>query len=95
MSLSHQLKTNLFLYVIDLLKSNDIPYWLDTKSLLAVMGEKLGIPVSQYRDVRLSVSGEHFSKLLTLFLKLGQTFFRKKYFFFHLDSTIFKSRIST
>ncbi len=71
MSLSHQLKTNLFLYVIDLLKSNDIPFWLDTKSLLAVMGEKLSIPLSQYRDVRLSVSGEHFSKLLTLENKIG------------------------
>jgi len=71
MSLSHQLKTNLFLYVIDLLKSNDIPFWLDTKSLLAVMGEKLSIPLSQYRDVRLSVSGEHFSKLLTLKNKIG------------------------
>ena len=71
MSLSHQLKTNLFLYVIDLLKSNDIPFWLDTKSLLAVMGEKLGIPLSQYRNVRLSVPGEHFSKLLTLENKIG------------------------
>jgi hypothetical protein len=35
------------------------------------MGEKLGIPLSQYRDVRLSVSGEHFSKLLTLENKIG------------------------
>ena len=74
MSLSHQLKTNLFLYVIDLLKSNDIPFWLDTKSLLAVMGEKLGIPLSQYRNVRLSVPGEHFSKLLTLENKIGLVF---------------------
>jgi|TARA_B100001079_G_scaffold14357_1_gene11662 phosphorylcholine metabolism protein LicD len=71
MDITRQLKSNLFESTVKLLKNNNIPFWLDTKTLLAVMGEKLNFTFPQDRNVRLSIPGEHFSKLLTLESNLG------------------------
>ena len=71
MDISRQLNTNLFTFTVKLLKNNGIPFWLDTKSLLAVMREEPSTQFSQYKYVRLSIPGEHFSKLLNLENKIG------------------------
>ncbi len=71
MDITRQLNTNLFSSTVKLLKKNSIPFWLDTKTLLAVMGIKCDCTVLQDRNVRLSIPGEYFSKLLTLEKELG------------------------
>ena len=71
MDINRQLNTNLFTFTVKLLKNNGIPFWLDTKSLLAVMREEPSTQFSQYKYVRLSIPGEHFSKLLNLENKIG------------------------
>jgi len=71
MDITHQLNTHLFRSTVKLLYKNNIPFWLDTKSLLTVIGKMHGLSLSQDRNVRLSIPGEHFSKLLTLENELG------------------------
>ena len=71
MDITRQLKTNLFSTTVQLLKNNDIPFWLDTNTLLALMGKKMDLPFPQDRNVRLSIPGEYFSRLLALDKELG------------------------
>jgi len=71
MDITRQLKTNLFSTTVKLLKNNDIPFWLDTNTLLALMGKKMEISLPQDKNVRLSIPGEYFSRLLALEQKLG------------------------
>lgn len=71
MDITRQIKTNLFLTTVKLLRNNDIPFWLDTITLLAVMGKKMGQPLLQDKNVRLSIPGEYFSRLLALEKELG------------------------
>ena len=71
MDISSQLNTNLFSTTVKLLKNNDIPFWLDTKTLLVLMGKKMGLGLLEDKNVRLSIPGIHFSKLLTLEKELG------------------------
>ena len=71
MDITRQLKTNLFSTTVKLLKNNDIPFWLDTNTLLALMGKKMEISLPQGKNVRMSIPGEYFSRLLTLEQKLG------------------------
>ncbi len=71
MDITRQVKTNLFSTTVKLLKKNNIPFWLDTKTLLALMGKKMGLDLLDDRNVRLSIPGEYFSQLLTLEHELG------------------------
>ena len=71
MDITRQLKTNLFSITVKLLKNNDIPFWLDTNTLLALIGKKMELPLPQDRNVRLSIPGEYFSRLLALDKELG------------------------
>lgn len=71
MDITHQIKTNLFSSTVKLLKKNNIPFWLDNITLLALMGKKMGQPTLQDKNVRLSIPGEYFSRLLELEKELG------------------------
>ena len=71
MDILRQLKTNLFLTTVKLLKNNNIPFWLDTNTLLALMGKKMELSLLHYNNVRLSIPGEYFSQLLALLEQLG------------------------
>lgn len=71
MDITHQIKTNLFSNTVKLLKKNNIPFWLDNITLLALMGKKMGQPTLQDKNVRLSIPGEYFSRLLELEKELG------------------------
>ncbi len=71
MSISRQIKTNLFSTTVKLLKKNNIPFWLDTKTLLALMGKKMGLDLPADKNVRFGIPGEYFSQLLTLEHELG------------------------
>ena len=64
MDILRQLKTNLFSTTVKLLKSNNIPFWLDTNTLLALMGKKMELSLLNFKNVRLSIPGENFSQLL-------------------------------
>ena len=74
MNIDNQLNTHLFTSTVKLWKNNAIPFWLDTKSLLTVIGKKHGLSLSQDRNVSLSIPGEHFSNLLTLENELGLSY---------------------
>ncbi len=74
MNIDNQLNTHLFTSTVKLLKNNAIPFWLDTKSLLTVIGKKHGLSLFQDRNVSLSIPGEHFSNLLTLENELGLSY---------------------
>ena len=71
MNIIRQLKTNLFSTTIILLKNNNIPFWLDTNTLLTLVGKKMGLSLLHYKNVRLSIPGEYFSQLLALLEQLG------------------------
>ena len=71
MDILHQLKTNLFSTTVKLLKSNNIPFWLDTNTLLALMGKKMELSLLNFKNVRLSIPGEYFSQLLVVLKQLG------------------------
>ena len=71
MSISRQIKTNLFSTTVKLLKKNNIPFWLDTKTLLALMGKKMGLDLPADMNVCFGIPGEYFSQLLTLEHELG------------------------
>ena len=71
MNILHQLKTNIFATTIKLLNNNNIPFWLDDKTLLSIMGEKNKLSLLYDKNVRISIPGEHFSKLMTLEKGIG------------------------
>ena len=71
MDILHQLKTNLFSTTVKLLKSNNIPFWLDTNTLLALMGKKMELSLLNFKNVRLSIPGGYFSQLLVVLKQLG------------------------
>ena len=74
MDILRQLKTNLFSTTVKLLKSNNIPFWLDTNTLLALMGKKMELPLLNFKNVRLSIPGEYFSQLLVVLKQLGYAY---------------------
>ena len=74
MYILRQLKTNLFSTTVKLLKSNNIPFWLDTNTLLALMGKKMELPLLNFKNVRLSIPGEYFSQLLVVLKQLGYAY---------------------
>lgn len=71
MDITRQLKTNVFSTTVKLLRNNDIPFWLDTFTLLALMGKKMGKPLLQDRNIWLSIPGKYFYRLLALKKELG------------------------
>ena len=71
MDILHQLKTNLFSTTVKLLKSNNIPFWLDTNTLLALMGKKMELSLLNFKNVRLSIPGGYFYQLLVVLKQLG------------------------
>ena len=71
MDILRQLKTNLFSTTVKLLKNNNIPFWLDTNTLLALMGKKMELSLLNFKNVRLSIPGEYFSQLLIVLEQLG------------------------
>ena len=71
MDIIRQLKTNLFSTTVMLLKNNNIPFWLDTNTLLTLVGKKMELSLLHYKNVRLSIPGEYFSQLLALLEQLG------------------------
>ena len=71
MDILRQLKTNLFSTTVKLLKNNNIPFWLDTNTLLALMGKKMALSLLNFKNVRLSIPGEYFSQLLIVLEQLG------------------------
>lgn len=71
MNILHQLETNIFATTLKLLKNNNIPFWLDDKTLLSIMGEKNKLSLSHDKNVRISIPGEHFPKLMTLEKEIG------------------------
>ena len=71
MNIIHQLKTNIFTTTVRLLKNNSIPFWLDDKTLLSHIGKKIKLSLLQDKNVRISIPGKHFSRLMTLEKELG------------------------
>jgi len=71
MDFTRQLKSNLFSTTVKFLKNNDIPFWLDTNTLLVLVGKRMELSLLQDRNVRLSIPGESFSRLLNLEKKIG------------------------
>ena len=67
----HQLKTNIFSTTIKLLKNNNIPFWLDDKTLLSIIGKNNKLSLLEDKNVRLSIPGEYFSRLMTLEKGIG------------------------
>ena len=66
MDILRQLNSNLFVSTTNLLKENNIPFWVDTKALRSLMGKKIGIDLPTEKNIRISIPGEHFQKLLSL-----------------------------
>jgi len=71
MDITRQIKSNLFLTTVKLLSANDIPFWVDNITLLSLMGMKMGLPLLQEKNIRLSIPGKYFSRLLALKKELG------------------------
>ena len=71
MKIRNQFQTNLFFKTVELLSKNSIPFWIDTKSLLTLMGIKLGLPLPAGDDISISIYGEYFSRLLAIEKKIG------------------------
>ena len=71
MDIKRQINTNLFSATVKILEKNGIPFWLDTNSLLALMGKKMGLDLLADRNVRIGIPGEYFSQLLSLEQELG------------------------
>ena len=70
----NQFQTNLFFATVALLSKNSIPFWVDTKSLLSLMGIKLGLPLLDDENISISIYGEHFSKLKKVVTALGMNY---------------------
>ena len=71
MDIKRQINTNLFSATVKILEKNGIPFWMDTNSLLALMGKKMGLDLLADRNVRIGIPGEYFSQLLSLEQELG------------------------
>ncbi|SVC41607.1 uncharacterized protein METZ01_LOCUS294461, partial [marine metagenome] len=71
MKIKNQFQTNLFFKTVELLSKNSIPFWIDTKSLLSLMGIKLGLPFPDDENISISIYGKYFTRLLALEKKLG------------------------
>lgn len=71
MDILRQLNSNLFVSTTNLLKENNIPFWVDTKALRSLMGKKIGIDLPTEKNIRISIPGEHFQKLLSLEKEIG------------------------
>ena len=74
MNIIRQLKTNIFSVTAKLLKNSNIPFWLDTNTLLALMGKKMELSLLNFKNVRLSIPGEYFSQLLVVLKQLGYAY---------------------
>jgi hypothetical protein len=70
LKIKNQFQTNLFFKTVKLLSQNSIPFWIDTKSLLSLMGIKLGLPLSADNNISISIYGEYFTRLLDIEKKL-------------------------
>ena len=70
----NQFQTNLYFATVALLSKNSIPFWVDTKSLLSLMGIKLGLPLLDDENISISIYGEHFSKLKKVVTALGMNY---------------------
>jgi len=74
LKIKNQFQTNLFFKTVKLLSQNSIPFWIDTKSLLSLMGIKLGLPLSADNNISISIYGEYFTRLLAIEKKLGRAY---------------------
>ena len=72
--IKNQFQTNLFFKTVALLSKSSIPFWVDTKSLLGLMGIKLGLPLLDNENISISIYGEHFSKLRKIVSALGMNY---------------------
>ncbi len=66
MTIQDQLNTALFLKVNQLLIKHNIPFWLDTKSLLALVLDRMDIKIVADKNLRIGIPGEYYEKLLSL-----------------------------
>ena len=66
MTIQDQLNTDLFKKVSQLLTKYNIPFWLDTKSLLAFVLNEIGIDMAADKNIRIGIPGEYFEKLVSL-----------------------------
>ena len=71
LKIKNEFQTNLFFKTVKLLSKNNIPFWIDTKSLLSLIGIKLGIPFPDDENINISINGKYFTRLLALEKKLG------------------------
>ena len=71
MDILRQLNTKLFSRTVRILKKYEIPFWLDTKSLLSLMGKKMNVNLLPDKNVRISVPGQYMSKLMSLEEEIG------------------------
>ncbi len=66
MTIQDQLNTDLFKKVSQLLTKHNIPFWLDTKSLLVFVLNEIGIDMAADKNLRIGIPGEYFEKLVSL-----------------------------
>ena len=71
MDILHQLNTKLFSKTINVLKKHEIPFWIDTKSLLSLMGKKMDINLLPNRNVQIGIPGQYMLKLMSLEEEIG------------------------
>ena len=102
MDILRQLKTNLFSTTVKLLKNNNIPFWLDTNTLLALMGKKMELSLLNFKNVsernneailfssKFRSGKEDLLKLINNKLKKN-----KKFLFFDFTSSTYSKKIKT
>ena len=68
LKIKNRFQTNLFFKTVELLSQNSIPFWIDTKSLLGLMGIKLGLPLPADNDISISIYGKYFTSICNYFI---------------------------
>ncbi len=74
MELESRLQKKIFRDITRILEKHKIPYWLDSDTLLGVMGEKHNKQLSRRNNIYLSISGDSLTKLLTIKKEFGRKY---------------------
>jgi len=74
LGIKNKFQSSLYSKTVSLLSNNRIPFWIDTISLLSLMGKKSGLSLLDDENISISIYGEHYSKLRILVTELGMNY---------------------